>query len=269
MDIGKDVPVFGNRGKRAGERLQTVERAAEVLDLLVTEGTLTLKDVQERLHLGRTVAHRILQTWTALRYLNFDADSKIYRAGIKLLWAGVKVRGALDNPDLEARLRRLSAKLNLTANVGVLDGRLVVHVARSEVRNFRKVPAEIGSSLPAHATSIGRTLLAHISEQQVARLFADGELPAYTPHTISDLTALLSDLRRIRKRGYAVSCHMMETGVGSIAVPLRDGSGSVVAAMNAVGPIALFSSQEIRDRLLPEMRAVAEQAIDLPPILRG
>lgn len=73
-------------------QLRTVGRAADVLELLIAEGAVTLKDVQQRLHLGHTVAHRILRTWTALEFISFDNQSKVYSAGSKLMWAVEEIR---------------------------------------------------------------------------------------------------------------------------------------------------------------------------------
>ena len=103
INTGKQSPKNG----KTDDQLRTVARSADVLELVISSGSTTLKDVQRQLGLGHTVAHRILQTWTSLHYLNFDPERKVYRAGLKLLWAGMRVRAALDNPDLEARLRHV------------------------------------------------------------------------------------------------------------------------------------------------------------------
>jgi IclR family pca regulon transcriptional regulator len=264
-EIGKVSPKIG---KENGDQLRTVARSVQVLELVVARGSVTLRDAQRELGLGHTVAHRILQTWTHLQYLTFDSERKIYRAGLKLLWTGMRVRAALDNPDLDARLRRIGSALGLTANVGVLDGRFVLHVARHQTR-YAPFHVEIGSSLPAHATSLGRILLAFQPQRAVQRLYGGEHLTSYTAATISDLPLLLADLQAIRERGYAVSYEMIEAGTTSIAVPLREPGGRVVAAMNAVGPSASFDADEVRGRILPTMLEVAGPPVQLPTLLSG
>jgi IclR family transcriptional regulator, pca regulon regulatory protein len=263
IDIGKKSPISGKN-----DELRTVARSAEVLELVVSSGATTLKDVQRRLGLGHTVAHRILQTWTSLHYLNFDSERKVYRAGLKLLWTGLRVRAALDNPDLDERLRDLRTASGFTANVGVLDGRLVLHVARCEGR-YSPFRLEVGSALPAHATSLGRVLLAFETEANLKRRYSDRDLTAYTDFTITTVHALLADLREVRKKKYAFSYGMIESATASIAVPLRDAGERVVASMNVVGPLSAFGSDAIRDSILPAMTKIAAPPVSLPPLIAG
>jgi IclR family pca regulon transcriptional regulator len=264
IETGKESPING----KSDDQLRTVARSAEVLELVISSGSTTLKDVQRRLGLGHTVAHRILQTWTSLHYLNFDAERKVYRAGLKLLWTGMRVRAALDNPDLDARLRHVLKTLGFTSSVGVLDGRVVLHVARNEGR-YGPFHVEVGSALPAHATSLGRVLLAFESEVNVTRRYADHDLTAFTPSTITSLPMLLADLREIRKQKYAFSYGMIDTASATLAVPLRDAAGRVVAAMNVVGPMSEFGSDAIRDRIVPALNAIAAQPVSLPALISG
>jgi IclR family transcriptional regulator, pca regulon regulatory protein len=264
IETGKQRPING----KIDDQLRTVARSADVLELVISSGSTTLKDVQRQLGLGHTVAHRILQTWTSLHYLNFDAERKVYRAGLKLLWTGMRVRAALDNPDLEARLRHVLKTLGLTASVGVLDGRVVRHVAHNEGR-YGPFHVEVGSALPAHATSLGRVLLAFESEVNVTRRYVHHDLTAFTPSTITTLPMLLADLREIRKQKYASSYGMIDSASATVAVPLRDADGRVVAAMNVVGPMTEFGTSALRDRILPALTEIAAPPVSLPALISG
>jgi IclR family pca regulon transcriptional regulator len=264
LTTGKPSPLNG----KGDDQLRTVARSADVLELVINAGSTTLKDVQRELGLGHTVAHRILQTWTSLHYLNFDAQRKVYRAGLKLLWTGMRVRAALDNPDLDARLRAVLTTLGFTANVGVLDGRDVIHVARNEGR-YGPFHAEVGSALPAHATSLGRVLLAYEPEASIVRRYTDQDLVSFTPSTITSLPSLLEDLREIRRQTYAFSYGMIDAPTATVAVPLRDADGRVVASMNVLGPISEFGIDAIRERILPAMQEIAAPPVSLPPLIAG
>jgi IclR family pca regulon transcriptional regulator len=103
----------------------------------------------------------------------------------------------------------------------------------------------------------------------VQRLYGNERLAAYTAATISDPQVLLDDLRTIRENGYALSYEMMEAGTASIAVPLREPGGRVVAAMNAVGPSSAFADEEVRTRILPTMLEIAAAPVHLPTLLSG
>lgn len=264
LETGKQSPLSG----KVDDQLRTVARSVDVLELVITSGSTTLKDVQRELGLGHTVAHRILQTWTSLHYLNFDAQRKVYRAGLKLLWTGMRVRAALDNPDLDARLRTVFKTLGFTANVGVLDGRDVIHVARNEGR-YGPFRVEVGSALPAHATALGRLLLAFEPETSIVRRYTDHDLTMFTPSTITTVPMLLEDLREIRRQTYAFSYGMIDAASATVAVPLRDSDGHVVASMNAVGPIGDFGTEAVRDRILPAMIEIAGPPVSLPPLIAG
>jgi IclR family KDG regulon transcriptional repressor len=246
-------------------QLRTVGRAAAVLELIIAEEAVSLKDVQRRLDLGHTVAHRILRTWMALEFISFDSDRKVYRAGSKLVWAGLKIRSALDNPDTEMRVSALSQRLGFNANVGVLEGRLVMHVAARRGRHAIPFQSEIGMAVPAGTSSLGRVLLAYMSESQVLKLYSNGNAVATVEH---ELPELLRDLRTIRKQGYVSSFRTFEAGTGSIAVPLRDSSSRVVAALNVVGPVDEFKSRPIDD-IVSILQEVAREPIELPALLSG
>jgi DNA-binding IclR family transcriptional regulator len=246
-------------------QLRTVGRAADVLELLIAEGAVTIKDVQRRLNLGHTVAHRILKTWMALDFIAFDSDRKAYRAGSKLIWAGMKIRTALDNPDTEMRVNLLAQRLGLNANVGVLEGRVVMHVAARRGRHAMPFQNDIGTAVPAGTSSLGRVLLAYMSESQVLKLYSHGSGVETVEH---ELPELLRDLRTIRKQGYVTSFRTFEAGTGSVAVPLRDASARVVAALNVVGPVGEFKASTLAE-IVSVLQDVARKPIELAPMLSG
>jgi DNA-binding IclR family transcriptional regulator len=247
-------------------QLRTVGRAADVLELLIAEGAVTLKDVQRRLNIGHTVAHRILRTWMALQFIAFDSERKAYRAGPKLVWAGLKIRSALENADTEMRVNSLALRLGFDANVGVLEGRLVMHVAARRGRHAVPIQNEIGSAVPAGTSSLGRVLLAYMSESQVLKLYSQGN--AAVAAVEHELPELLRDLRAIRKQGYVTSFRTLEAGTGSVAVPLRDSSSRVVAALNVVGPVDQFNASTLGD-IVGVLQEVARKPIELPAMLSG
>jgi IclR family pca regulon transcriptional regulator len=259
-------PARGNgKSKADGVQLRTVGRAADVLELLVAEGAVSLKDVQRRLNLGHTVAHRILRTWTALEFLQFDAERKVYRAGTKLLWAGMKVRAALAHPGAEGRVSSLSEQLGFNAHIGLLDGRLVIYVASSKGRHAMPYDVELGSATPAGSCAMGRVLLAYQPEHRVVQLYSQGGALATADNETAEL---LRDLRLIRKQGYCVSTRTFEAGTGSVAVPLRDTDGRIVAALNVVGPINAFTNDSL-PTIVATLIDAARDPIELPPLLSG
>lgn len=247
-------------------RLQTADRSADVLETVVAAGSISLAEVQRRLGLGRTVAHRLLQTWTALGFLSFEPERKVYRAGVRLLGLGLRVREALDNADLNRRLRAVAEEIGFTANAGLLYGRQVFYIGRAESRYVTPLPLDVGTALPAHATAIGRVLLAFQPAKAVRAMYGGEPLQAYGEHDFTDLNALLAELNAIARRGYAVGYSTFSAASGSVAIPLRDAGGRVVAAMNAVGPIDAFDRATIVRKYLPVMRRAAGASVALPAL---
>ena len=239
--------------KDAAERLLTVVRSSQVLEYVVGAGAVTIADIERALGLGRTVVYRILQTWTDLRYLAFDADRKVYRAGQKLLWMSLSIKDALANPDLERRLDRIARSFGCTANVGVLDNRQVIYIARAEYRPPNGW--QIGDGLPAHSTAVGRVLLSFLPLGRQRRLYGEGQLA--------------QELRKVRRSGYAVTLRAMSTERGSVAVPLRDQSGNVIAAMSVIGDLENLDSDAFRRRYLPALRVASQAPVVISPLLVG
>jgi DNA-binding IclR family transcriptional regulator len=260
---GEDSPIIGTPDRH---RLQTLDRSTDVLEAVVQSGGMTLAELQRRLGLGHTVTHRILQTWTELDYLAFDPQRKVYRAGIKLLALGLRVRGALANDDLQERLRGVAEALNCTTNAGLLYGKQIFYIARAESRYVSPLPLEIGTTLPAHVTAIGRLLLAQLPPERIHGLYGTGTLPTYGSQSGRNVDELIGELATIRGDGFAVCYQTIDEGTGSVAVPLRDVHGNVVAAMNVVGAIDRFDQATIANAYLPALRDAAKRPFTLPPL---
>jgi IclR family pca regulon transcriptional regulator len=116
--------------------------------------------------------------------------------------------------------------------VSVLDGDEIVYVARAAQRKVISIALMPGSRLPAYCTSMGRVLLAALPEDEARRLLAARPLAARTQHTLTDVEAILAQLAQVRAQGYAVIDQEVESGLCSIALPLVNARGQVVAAVN-------------------------------------
>ncbi len=257
------------KGTPARRRLQTLDRSTDVLETVVQSGGMTLAEVQRRLGLGPTVSHRILQTWTDLDYLAFDPQRKVYRAGIKLLSVGMRVRGALINDDLQGRLYRVADALSCTANAGLLYGRQIFYIGHAESHYVSPMQLEIGTVLPAHATAMGRVLLSHLPSERIYAMYGTGALPAFGSQSGKHVNDLIAELKTINRDGFAVCYQTISESTGSVAVPMRNRSGNVIAAMNVVGAIDRFDQATIADIYLPALREAAKRPLTLPALFLG
>jgi IclR family pca regulon transcriptional regulator len=124
------------------------------------------------------------------------------------------------------------------------------------------VAISVGTRFPAHATSMGRVLLAHQPGEWLDRYLATTELRPFTRRTVTDPAKLRGILTRVRAQGYALVDQELEEGLRSLAVPIRNGSGLPVAAMNVSAHASRGTSESIRKELLPLLQETARRIED-------
>jgi IclR family pca regulon transcriptional regulator len=158
-------------------------------------------------------------------------------------------------------LERLVEQVHESSSVSVLDGDEVVYVARVPTRRIMRIAIAVGTRFPAYATSMGRVLLAGQTDDWLDGYFATVSLSRITPHTIADAKRLRSELRHISRAGYALVDQELEEGLRSIAAPIRDGDGRVVAAINLSAHASRGTVENMEKTLLPPLLETA-QAIE-------
>jgi IclR family pca regulon transcriptional regulator len=250
-------------GKESSYTLQTVTRGAQVLNLLSRHDSFTLKDTCQELQMNSTVAYRLLQTWVELGYLHYNQGKRVYSAGLTLVHLATKARLMSGVPELERRLKEVSNKVNQTASAAILVDVSILYIARNVVTKALTFQVEVGSTLPAYATSMGHLLLAYRPQDWVRQKLIGHTLPPLTEHTLSNVDDLMLELQRVREQGYVLSSQQLEVGVTAVAVPVKNQEDKVVAAINAAGNSAQFTSQEIHDRILPVLLEAAEKPLEL------
>lgn len=220
---------------------------------------LTLRELADAVGVTRSAVFRIAYTLTELGFLTHQPDSRSYMLGPSVLRLGY---GYLASRDLVQvalpHLEALRDRTGWSAHLGVLEGKDVVYLLRVPTRQGLASIVHVGSRLPAHATTMGRILLAHLDEDEVIALYRDTPLSNAGPRAVTDLPALLAQLRADRQRGVVVHIGGFQAGVASAAVALRDVSGKVVAAINISAASTLTEQHEIDDVIVPQLQAAAE-----------
>ena len=213
---------------------------------------LTITDVARITGLDRATARRCLLTLHQLDYA--DYDGKFFQLTPRILRLGHAYLSATPLPRLiQPSLDTLSEKVGQSASAAVLDGAEIVYVARAAQKRVMSINLMAGSRLPAYCASMGRVLLAALPEAEARALIFSSELKANTPNTITDPDSLMAVLARVRTDGYAVIDQELEIGLCSIAVPLENARGRVVAALNIGAPAALVPAAEMPERYLPTL----------------
>ncbi len=193
---------------------------------------MNLSEIARRIGVSRSSAFRLVHTLERLGYLAREDESKTYRLGARVMSLGYAFLSSKDIAELaRPELRRLRATTRCSTHLGILDGRDVLYIARYAAHEPAGTMIAVGARLPAHATTMGRVLLAHRPAAYVREHFG-GPLARFTERTPVTLDALEALLAADRARGYAISHSNFESGIASIAAPVFDASGDVAAAIN-------------------------------------
>jgi DNA-binding IclR family transcriptional regulator len=238
-----------------------------VLNLFSREKpTLTAPEVATRLDLPRTTVFRLLHTLQVMGFVTREADERTFKLGPALLNRGFAYLASLDLVEsAQPILQRLRDETGMSAHMAVRDGQEIVYVARFAARTTVASSVQIGTRFPVHATVMGRMTICDFSDRELAALFPSEPLPAFSEQTPTTLAALKEILAADRQRGYAVSQSFFERGVSSVAAPVRDGSGRIVAAVNVTSVDSYVQLEDMTGSLKDAvLRACAEISGHLP-----
>lgn len=231
-----------------GAGLSSVRNAARLLCAFTpADRDLGVSELASRLGLGKSSVHRLLSTLALEGLIERDATSGRYRLGLKLYELGSIVGDHLDLHEVVAgpidELRNLTGE---TVHVAILDGPEVVYIARRESPHMLRLFGRVGHRNHAHCTSTGKLLLAFLPPAELAAVLEGVTLLAHTRRTITSRRKLDDELEAIRRRGWAENIEESELGVHSVAAPIRDASGSVIAAISVAGPAGRFTPDAMR-----------------------
>jgi DNA-binding IclR family transcriptional regulator len=234
-------------------------RGLRILSILSRENSkLTLSEVAASLGTTRSSAYRLLYTLEHLGFVEYDARSKNYALGPQVLALGYGYLASRDIIDVAMpHLIRLRDRTGWSAHLGELHGRDVVYVARVATRRSIASIVHVGTRLPAHATTMGRILLSSLSDQEIRELYNEDLSRSYNLSPYSDLAELLKQIAIDRADGVVVQSSGYEPGVASVAAPIRDVSGRIVAAVNVSAVALLADEAELNGPLKAEVMTAA------------
>lgn len=222
----------------------------------------TLSEVATRSGLTRAGARRILLTLQALGYVH--SDGKLYRLTPRILELGFAYLTALPIWNLaEPVMERLSDAVGESCSAAVLDGSDIVYVLRVHTHKIVSLNLNVGTRLPAYCTSMGRVLLAGLDDAEVQQRLRASERRANTRHTLTDEAELMARVQQVRRQGWALVNQELEEGLISIAAPVRNRAGAVIAALNVSGQANRTPAAVMKEQLLPRLRAAADEVSSL------
>jgi IclR family transcriptional regulator, pca regulon regulatory protein len=239
--------------------VQSLERGLAVIRAFDAEHPeLTLSDVARETGLTRAAARRFLLTLGDLGYVR--SDGRRFALTARVLELGYAYLSALSLPEVaEPHLEALVAEVRESSSLSVLDGDDIVYVARVPTSRIMRVAINVGTRFPAYATSMGRVQLAGLSDDDLTAYLERVDLKRLTAHTLATEAELRGELARIRAQGWALVDQELEEGLRSVAVPIRDRDGAVVAAVNVSAHASRATKDIVRKSLLPPLLETAAQ----------
>ncbi|HWQ15359.1 MAG TPA: substrate-binding domain-containing protein [Roseiflexaceae bacterium] len=240
-------------------KVRSAERTLDLLELLAgsAEG-LSFSQIGSALGLPKSSLSGLIRTLDARGYVAKTPDRRRFRLGPKIaeLSAAIQPDGSVLEAATQA-MRRLARQTGETAHVAVLEGASAVYVAVEESMHSMRMATAPGQRLPAHATAVGKCLLASLRDDTIARLL-EQPLVARTPRTITAMPELRRELAHIRRLGYAYDAEELVAGLHCVAAPVLDGAGRAVASIGVSIPSARLEPAGVTRTAALVFQAAAE-----------
>lgn len=238
---------------RADHYVQSLARGLSVITAFGPEASeMTLSGVSRATGLTRAAARRFLLTLVDLGYMRFDG--KLFRLAPRVLDLGYAYVSSLPLTGIAMpHLEMLVTKTHESSSICVLDAEEIVYVARVPTSRIMTVAISVGTRFPAYATSMGKVLLAGLDGAALEDYLAKVKLVELTEHTVRTADELRAQLHDVRRQGYALADQELEQGLRSIAAPVRDKQGCVVAAVNVSSHVSRVTKDKARRQFLPPL----------------
>lgn len=254
-------PQSDEMSKQHEDQREFVTALARGLDVIRTfdksAEALSLSEVAQRTGLARATARRLLFTLERLGYVRnegrqFSLTARVLNLGYSYLSSKPIAELALPT------MRHVVETLEESCSMSVLDSDDVVYIARVPPKHLMTIPVNVGSRLPAYATSTGRVLLAALPDDHLTRYLAKVQIKRFTKHTVT-VQKLPAIIRATREQGYALADQELEEGLRALAVPIRLRNGAVVASLNISAHAMRATKAQMLKSFLPVLKRAAEE----------
>jgi len=220
---------------------------------------LTVSQISTKTGFSRAAVRRCLYTLAKLGFAGSD-DSRHYHLRPRVLALGHSYISSMPLAAMaQPILENVSHILHESCSIATLDRTDIVYIARANVTRIMSIDLVVGSRLPAFCTSMGRVLMAELPAEKLDEFLARVEFKRYTERTVANAEKLRQILRLVQRNGYCIVDQELESGLRSMAVPVRDSAGRVVAALNVGAHAQRISIQDLQVRFLPHLRAAAQE----------
>lgn len=239
--------------------VNSLARGLEVIRSFTrTRPKMTLSDIARATGMTRATVRRFALTLVREGYA--ETDGKYFNLKPKVLELGYSALSSLTFVDVaQPIMARLAYKLEESVFAAVLEGQDVVYVASATPPNrFVSISVSVGSRAPAHAVSTGRILLAALPEDELLKYLDSVTLQKLTPNTVTSKVKLRGQIADDGVKGWSIVDQELEIGLRSIAVPIRDKNGLVIAALNVACPSSRITPEDMHNKILLELQAASQ-----------
>ena len=256
----EDTQESGQEGAQDKYIVPGLERGLRLLaEFSSRERTLSAAELARRLKVPRSTVFRLLATLEMMGFVERTDGGREFRLGMAVLRLGFDYLASLELTELgRPLLDRLRDEIHYPCNLVVRDGRSIVYVAKSVASRPFASTVNVGTRLPAHATVLGRVLLEDLSLAELRALYPEERLEVYSESTPRTVEELYNMVQRDRQRGYVLHEGFFEASISTIAAPVRDRSGKVVAALGATIPASRIDPEQLDNVVEQVRRAAAE-----------
>ena len=245
-------------------RVKSVEKTLRILEVISQKGEVSLSELSRLTNLTKTNVHRLLLTLAENGFVISNKDGSLYRLALKLFVLGSSVNQnsvliEIASPHLE----KLSSLSRETINLGVLYNDEVLYLHKIHSTEYLRIDTPIAKTDPAHATALGKCLLASFDRDELASHIENiNPLKPLTKNTITDPLKLMWEVEEVRKNGFAIDREEVIEGVRCIAAPVKDRSSKVIAAISISGPSVRMTEDKTRKLKNPLLTAASSISKD-------
>ncbi|KZM72944.1 IclR family transcriptional regulator [Nocardia terpenica] len=249
----------GQRERSSDGGVQSVDRALSVLEILARKGEAGVSEIAGEIGVHKSTVFRLLGSLEDHQLVAQTYERGKYRLSMGILRLAAAVPERLEVTEQGHLVcERLAHKLGETVNVAVLRSHFAVNLDQARGPASIGTHNWIGQPTPAHATSSGKILLAHLEADLRAQLLREAGLPRFTEHTITSRELLQHQLDAARGNGFAMTVEEYEIGLNAIAAPIRNYAGHTAAALSVSGPVYRFTEERMLAAAPEVMAAAAE-----------
>lgn len=235
--------------------INSIIRAVDILELYSHDRSeLGISEIAKELNLYKSTVHRIVSTLEYKRLLEQNPQSGKYKLGVNLYKLGSLAQNASELLVVSAPyMQKLTEITGETSSLVVLEGTRCIYLAQHESSHIVKMIARVGARILPHCSASGKILLSELEECEVQKIIDANGLARFTSETITTKERLMEELKKTRELGYAIDNQEREEGVMCVAMPIRDSSKKITAAISVSGP---------RDRINPHLESIIISAKD-------